>query len=109
MEPVAIQTEVEESDDDRGLALFDEEMAYAGSSVTSKGNVTATYRIPGQVTIPADGTEKTFTIVELKLDASMSWISVPKIDQQTHLKVRNKVVEITLMLKGVEGKDQELL
>ncbi len=82
----------EENDDDMGFALFDDgpgDMNYLGSYVNSKGNVSATYRIPGVVTIPSDGTERTFTIVELQLDASMSWVSVPKVDARTHLKVRS--------------------
>ncbi len=62
-------------------------MPHIGSSVTSKGNVSATYRVPGRITIPADGAEHTFTIVQLNLDASMSWVSVPKVDTKTHLKV----------------------
>ncbi|KAG7444922.1 uncharacterized protein BT62DRAFT_987547 [Guyanagaster necrorhizus] len=63
-------------------------MAYIGSSVTSKGNISATYRVPGRVTIPADGDEHTFTIVQMNLDASMSWVSVPKVDTKTHLKAK---------------------
>ncbi|PBK99485.1 hypothetical protein ARMGADRAFT_1008012 [Armillaria gallica] len=63
-------------------------MPHIGSSVTSKGNVSATYRVPGRITIPADGAEHTFTIVQLNLDASMSWVSVPKVDTKTHLKAK---------------------
>jgi hypothetical protein len=63
-------------------------MEYAGASVTSKGSVSATFRVPGLVTIPCDGDAHNFTIVELTLKAAMSWVSVPKIDPKTHLNVR---------------------
>jgi hypothetical protein len=62
-------------------------MGYSGASVTSKGNVSATFRVPGLVTIPCDGDAHNFTIVELALKAAMSWVSVPKIDPKTHLNV----------------------
>lgn len=79
-----------ESDDDMGFtdSFSPRGMAHIGSSVTSKGNVSATYRVPGRITIPADGTEHTFTIVQLNLDAFMSWVSVPKVDTKTHLKAK---------------------
>ncbi|KAK0462507.1 uncharacterized protein EV420DRAFT_1265735 [Desarmillaria tabescens] len=63
-------------------------MAHIGSAITSKGNVSATHRVPGRITIPSDGVEHTFTIVQLNLDASMSWVSVPKVDTKTHLKAK---------------------
>ncbi|KAK0467076.1 uncharacterized protein EV420DRAFT_1507065 [Desarmillaria tabescens] len=83
---------VAESDEDMGFAMFDEgprsSMAHIGSAITSKGNVSATYRVPGRITIPTDGDEHVFTIVQLELDASMSWVSVPKVDTKTHLKAK---------------------
>ncbi|KAF7340150.1 hypothetical protein MVEN_01933500 [Mycena venus] len=63
-------------------------MGYTGASVTSKGNVSATFRVPGLVTIPCDNDAHNFTIVELSLKAAMSWVSVPKIDPKTHLNAR---------------------
>ncbi|KAJ7505942.1 hypothetical protein B0H11DRAFT_1795634 [Mycena galericulata] len=65
-----------------------EQMAYGGASVNSKGNVNATFRVPGLVTIPCDGDAHNFTIVELSLKAAMSWVSVPKLDAKTHLNAR---------------------
>ncbi|KAF7340145.1 hypothetical protein MVEN_01933000 [Mycena venus] len=56
-----------------GEALdMDMDMEYAGASVTSKGNVSATFRVPW----PGD------------YSAAMSWVSVPKIDPKTHLNAR---------------------
>ncbi|THU90877.1 hypothetical protein K435DRAFT_968434 [Dendrothele bispora CBS 962.96] len=60
-------------------------------SVTSKGNVNATFRVPGLITIPGDGQAHNVVVAELKFDAALSWVSVPKIDQKVHLhaKIRN--------------------
>ncbi|KAJ6569568.1 hypothetical protein B0H19DRAFT_1136043 [Mycena capillaripes] len=86
-----------------GSSATDEEqqqpkMEYAGASVTSKGNVSATFRVPGMVTIPCDGDTHNFTIVELDLKAAMSWVSVPKIDAKTHLNARiTNASEYTLL------------
>ncbi|KAJ7149203.1 hypothetical protein C8R43DRAFT_925110 [Mycena crocata] len=74
------------------------DMMYEGSAVTSKGNVSATFRVPGLVTIPSDGDAHNFTIVELALKAAMSWVAVPKIDAKTHLNARiTNASEYTLL------------
>ncbi|KAJ7644814.1 hypothetical protein FB45DRAFT_1116673 [Roridomyces roridus] len=73
-------------------------MDHAGAAVSSKGNVSATFRVPGLVTIPCDGDVHNFTIVELSLKAVMSWVCVPKIDTKTHLKARvTNASEYTLL------------
>ncbi|KAF7367406.1 hypothetical protein MSAN_00803200 [Mycena sanguinolenta] len=82
-----------EEDDD-----MDMDMEYAVASVSSKGNVSATFRVPGLVTIPCDGDAHNFTIVQLNLKAAMSWVSVPKIDPKTHLNARiTNASEYTLL------------
>lgn len=58
--------------------------------VSSKGSISATFKVPGIITIPNDGAVHNVTIVKLNLDASMSWVTVPKIDTKVHLKVRYK-------------------
>ncbi|KAJ7480628.1 hypothetical protein FB451DRAFT_1556210 [Mycena latifolia] len=74
------------------------EMAWAGAAVTSKGNVSATFRVPGLVTIPCDNEAHNFTIVELSLKTAMSWVSVPKMDAKTHLNARiTNASEYTLL------------
>lgn len=65
-----------------------EAMEDVGSYITSKGHLSATYRVPGLISIPADGSERTFTITQLNLDADMSWICVPKVDPKVHLNAR---------------------
>jgi hypothetical protein len=52
-----------------------------------KGNVSATFQVPGMISIPSDGVAHNVTIAELKLSASMSWVCVPKKDMKVHLKV----------------------
>ncbi|KAJ7505898.1 hypothetical protein B0H11DRAFT_1976597 [Mycena galericulata] len=87
----------EESEDLMGM-VDQEPMGYGGASVNSKGNVNATFRVPGLVTIPCDGDAHNFTIVELSLKAAMSWVSVPKLDAKTHLNARiTNASEYTLL------------
>jgi hypothetical protein len=61
-----------------------------GLVVSSKGDITATFSIPGLITIPSDGASwHNVTITVLELDAEMSWISVPKKSPKAHLIVRS--------------------
>ncbi|KAJ7474652.1 hypothetical protein B0H11DRAFT_2429073 [Mycena galericulata] len=79
-------------------SVAEEPMGYVGASVNSKGNVSATFRVPGMVTIPCDGEAHNFTIVELSLKAAMSWVTVPKLDAKTHLNARvTNASEYTLL------------
>ncbi|KAJ7868812.1 hypothetical protein B0H14DRAFT_3441123 [Mycena olivaceomarginata] len=66
----------------------DQPMEFRGASVTSKGNFSATFRVPGLVSIPSDGEAHNFTIVQLTLKAEMSWVSVPKVDTKAHINAR---------------------
>ena len=56
-------------------------------AVSSNGGISATFRVSGLITIPSDGAFHSVTITQLKLDASMSWVTVPKVDTKAHLKV----------------------
>ncbi|CAK5279898.1 unnamed protein product [Mycena citricolor] len=81
-------------------ASYDEAppMLFSEAEVTSKGNVSATFRVPGSVNIPSDGHPHNFTIVELDFEAAMSWVSVPKKDAKTHLSARiTNASEYTLL------------
>ncbi|KAJ7776830.1 hypothetical protein DFH07DRAFT_797936 [Mycena maculata] len=71
----------------------DEPMLFRGASVTSRGNVSAIFRVPGLVSIPSDGEAHNFTIVQVGLEAVMSWVSVPKVDTKAHItaKITNAV------------------
>ncbi|KDQ13209.1 hypothetical protein BOTBODRAFT_188728 [Botryobasidium botryosum FD-172 SS1] len=54
--------------------------------VTSMGNVTASFSIPGRSNIPSDGEDHQVTIAKLKLEARLQWVAVPSMSLQTHLK-----------------------
>ena len=55
--------------------------------VSSLGDVSATFGVPGLTTIPSDGAQHTVTIALLKLDAKLCWVSVPKRDPKMYLSV----------------------
>lgn len=87
--------EEEESDGDMGFALFIDDgelpapaLATNVASVHSQGAVSTTYKIPGLATIPCDNKTHNITIVELDLDATLSWITVPKMDARAYLQVK---------------------
>ncbi|KDQ13206.1 hypothetical protein BOTBODRAFT_175811 [Botryobasidium botryosum FD-172 SS1] len=54
--------------------------------VTSAGNVTASFSIPGRSNVPSDGEDHQVTIAKLKLEARLQWVAVPSMSLQTHLK-----------------------
>jgi len=64
-----------------------EEIQHREFQVSSKGNISATFGVPGLINIPSDGVGHSVTIVKLSLEAGMSWVSVPKQDGRVHLKV----------------------
>ncbi|KAG6872120.1 hypothetical protein C0995_012774 [Termitomyces sp. Mi166 len=68
--------------------------------VVSKGNVSATFQVPGLITIPSDGVAHNVTIAQLKLGATMSWVSVPKKDTRTHLSAKIKNASQYTLLRG---------
>lgn len=92
----AVSSEDEE-DYDEEMEIEEDEMQHASADLASKGNINATFSIPGRVTIPSDGGFHKFTIVELRLDALMTWVSIPKHDTRTYLTVCS-----SLNLKAVE-------
>ncbi|KAF8877367.1 hypothetical protein BD779DRAFT_1475255 [Infundibulicybe gibba] len=73
---------------------------HRGLHVSSKGNVSATFKIPGLISIPSDGKSHNITIVELKLDAAMSWVAIPKQDAKVHLKAKIKNASEYTLLQG---------
>ncbi|KAF8920851.1 hypothetical protein CPB85DRAFT_1372857 [Mucidula mucida] len=77
-----------------------DKMDHIHAYVDSSGKLSQTYRIAGLVSIPADGSERTFTITEMHLDAAMSWISVPKVEPKAHLNARIKNTSEYTLLPG---------
>ncbi|KAJ3526070.1 hypothetical protein NMY22_g10322 [Coprinellus aureogranulatus] len=60
-------------------------MVAAVAPVTSLGNVNATFRVPGLISIPSDGVAHNVTIVTLKPEAKLSWVTAPSVHTRVHL------------------------
>ncbi|KAH9475070.1 Protein F37C4.5 [Psilocybe cubensis] len=71
-----------DEDEDEDMMEFDV------STVTSKGNVNATFLVPGLTTVPSDQEEHGVTIAELLLEAEISWICIPQGSTQVHLQAK---------------------
>ena len=71
------------------MELDEEEniMATRTFLVTSKGDINATFQVPGLISVPTDGSTHKVTVCELELDATMSWVVVPKKSVKVHLTV----------------------
>jgi hypothetical protein len=87
---VELESYSDQEDDD--LELEEDEgdfieMTQDSTVLSSRGKVSATFRVPGLITIPCDGELHSVTIAQLKLNAAMTWVSVPKEDTKVHLKV----------------------
>ena len=62
-------------------------MTHATIPVSNFGGLNATYDIPGLISVPNDAQAHNVTVAELALDATFSWLVVPKVDLRAHLKV----------------------
>ncbi|KAF9476194.1 hypothetical protein BDN70DRAFT_882734 [Pholiota conissans] len=76
------------------------EMHHRELQVSSKGAVSATFGVPGLISIPNDGVGHSVTIARLSLDAEMSWVCVPKKDTRVHLKAKIKNASEYTLLSG---------
>lgn len=74
------------NDADMGTGSY-QEIEHRGLHVSSKGTVSATFGIPGLITISSDGFGRNLTIFKLVLDADMSWVCVLKKGTCVHLKL----------------------
>lgn len=63
-------------------------MEHETSSIGAKNIVSATFQVPGLITIPSDNAVHIVPIAQLSLDVSMSWVAVPKADTKANLRVR---------------------
>ncbi|KAF9559709.1 hypothetical protein CPC08DRAFT_708583 [Agrocybe pediades] len=68
--------------------------------VSSKGNLSATFAVPGLMNVPSDNVGHNVTIVKLELDADMSWVCVPKQDTRVRLKAKIKNASEYTFLAG---------
>ncbi|KAG6907487.1 hypothetical protein DXG01_008777 [Tephrocybe rancida] len=91
---------VSQSLDDAEDVESDRSIVHRGLDVASKGNVSATFQVPGLITIPSDGVAHNVTIVQLHLGATMSWVCVPKKDTKTHLSAKIKNASQYTLLRG---------
>ncbi|KXN85068.1 Protein F37C4.5 [Leucoagaricus sp. SymC.cos] len=76
------------------------EMSQMEARVNSRGNITATFGVPGKISIPSDGATHSVTIVKLNLDAQMRWVVVPKFEAKTHLSAKIKNASEFTLLSG---------
>lgn len=83
------------------------QMVIRQGDVSSKGDISATFSIPGLTDIPSDDAAHKVTIAELKLDASMSWAAVPKKDARIHLKVCLSFSSCEVFVKRLLGEDNQ--
>ncbi|KAH8083291.1 hypothetical protein BXZ70DRAFT_900822 [Cristinia sonorae] len=75
-----------------------ESVGFRELTVSSKGNISATFAVPGLMSIPSDGTGHNVTIATLAMDATMSWVCIPKKDTRVHLNAKIKnASEYTLL------------
>ncbi|KAK7448806.1 hypothetical protein VKT23_013536 [Stygiomarasmius scandens] len=95
-----IEEEAEDASSDGLYVAYAPSMAQASASVSSKGNVSATFKVPGLVNIPSGTGERSFTIVELNLGAAMSWVAVPKEEAKVALKAKIQNSSEYTMLSG---------
>ncbi|KAH9484488.1 Protein F37C4.5 [Psilocybe cubensis] len=58
---------------------------------SNKGNIIASFRIPGLINIPNDGGNHNVSVTQLDLDAAITWYAVPATDTRVHMKaeIRN--------------------
>ncbi|KAJ8700894.1 hypothetical protein PTI98_003874 [Pleurotus ostreatus] len=70
------------------------------AEIVSQGTLSATYQVPGLISIPSDSQNHSVTIIELTLGAEMSWITVPKVDKRVHLKAKVKNASEYSLLPG---------
>jgi len=77
-----------------------ESIADQETIVTSAGNITATFSIPGRSNIPSDGEDHQVTIAKLELKARLEWVAVPCMSTQTHLKANIKNASEYTLLPG---------
>ncbi|KDR77584.1 hypothetical protein GALMADRAFT_245733 [Galerina marginata CBS 339.88] len=98
----------------RSVSGFDEELTRArarpGSrpiahramevSAKSGAGVSATFGVPGLMSVPTDGVPHSVTIARLALEADLSWVCVPKKDCRVNLKAKIKNASEYTLLTG---------
>ncbi|KAF6751361.1 hypothetical protein DFP72DRAFT_1137934 [Ephemerocybe angulata] len=65
--------------------------------------VNASFKVPGLISIPSDGTPHSVTIASLTPEAKLSWLSAPKIDTRVHLTALIKNTSEFTLLPGASS------
>lgn len=55
--------------------------------VSNKGDIVATFTIPGLITVPNDEGKHNVTVAELTMETTLMWYAIPAVDRMVHLKV----------------------
>ena len=55
---------------------------------TNKGDVTATFRIPGYINVPSDAQQHNVTISSFEFEAPLLWYTIPKANARVYMEVR---------------------
>ncbi|KAJ8519109.1 hypothetical protein ONZ45_g3932 [Pleurotus djamor] len=96
----------DDSDEDMGFALESMEIAVSSSMVrrqtvvTNKGNLSTSFQVPGLVTVPSSSDSQSVTIVQLGLEATMHWLTIPRAEAKVHLKAKIKNASEFPLLPG---------
>ena len=65
-------------------------MEHSDVQVTSQSVINTTFEVPGLISVPSDKQTHNVTIANLKLDAQLQWITVPKKDTRVFSKVKTR-------------------
>lgn len=62
-------------------------MQHRAVSISNKGSVTATFRIPGYISVPSDTQQHNVTISTFEFKARLLWRTVPKANVRAYMEV----------------------
>ncbi|KAF7439897.1 hypothetical protein PC9H_000234 [Pleurotus ostreatus] len=77
------------------------EIVHRETIVTNQGHLSTSFQVPGFISVPTDGEVHTVTVVELRLDAAMAWISIPKVQPKIQIKAKIKNASNFPLLQGI--------
>ncbi|KAH6893659.1 mucoidy inhibitor A [Coprinopsis sp. MPI-PUGE-AT-0042] len=66
----------------------------------SSSSITASFTVPGKMTIPSDNASHKVTIAQIPAEADMEWVCVPKRDSRVYLKAKVKNNSEYTLLQG---------
>ncbi|EIN10081.1 hypothetical protein PUNSTDRAFT_102081 [Punctularia strigosozonata HHB-11173 SS5] len=105
----------EESDDDMGFAIFDDDMAGGGDrereherrammtepgTIVSESALSLSYAVEGKSSIPSDGESHQVSIASLTFEAKTSYVAVPRVEPVVYLSCAVKNISDYRLLSG---------